>query len=89
MDVMQYFRERVMGRAALNHLNLGHRCLNFMRKTAIHPVLHGLSLLCHLVVLMTAAPCINKDLRINGYKKGTWIKLFINNVSVSIHVEIV
>ena len=27
-----------------------------------------------MVVLMTVAPCLNKDPHINGYKKETWVK---------------
>ena len=37
-----------------------------------------------MVVLMTAAQCLNKDLHINGYKKETWIKF--DNCSISMPV---
>ena len=52
--------------------------------------LPGISLRALMVVLMTAASCLNKDLHTNGYNKETWIKIynwFNTNSSVSIHVE--
>ena len=54
----------------------------------LHWVWNGMPL---MVVLLTAAPCLNKDLYANGYEKETWIKshsCLNTNANVSIHVKI-
>ena len=38
-----------------------------------------------MVVLTAAAPCLNKDLHINGYKKETWIKFDNCSIPMSVH----
>ena len=66
-------------------------CLRLLRKQCYVPYCPDTATPPPLmVVLMTVAPCLNKDLHTNGHEKETWIRFnnnFNANVDIPIHVE--
>ena len=65
-------------------------CSLWRQCNAVNDVMFECLARSSMVVLMTAASCLDKDPHTNGYKNRTWRKLYKSldtNVSVSIHVE--